>query len=87
MLRMRHNKDFVSVDGPIGDYQLDFSASSILLYILLSPYICFIFSLYLDLYLLGDDTPISQGSFMRTKHLFDLIHMRNKGEVGTIKIF
>ena len=25
-----------------------------------------------------------QGSFMRTKHLFVLIHIRNKGEVGTM---
>ena len=41
--------------------------------------------LYLDLYLLGDDASISLGSFMRTKHLFVLIHSRNKGEVGAIK--
>ena len=37
--------------------------------------------LYLDLYLLGDDT-----SFMQTKNLFVLIHIRNKSEVGTIKL-
>ena len=49
--------------------------SSIQLYILLSPYLCFISFLYLDLYLIGDDTSISWGSFMRTKHLFVLIHI------------
>ena len=35
--------------------------SSIQFYILLSPYICFIFFLYLDLYVLGDDAWISKG--------------------------
>ena len=38
------------------------------LYILLS-----ISFLYFDLYLLGDDTSISLGSIMQTKHLFVLI--------------
>ena len=41
---------------------------------------------YLDLYLLGDDTSISQGFLMQTKHLFVLIHIRNKIGVGTIKV-
>ena len=41
---------------------------------------------YLDLYLLGDDTSISQGFLMQTKHLFVLIHIRNKDEAGTIKV-
>ena len=39
-----------------------------------------------DLYLLGDDTSISKGSFMQTKHLFVLIHIRNKGDAGTMKL-
>ena len=36
--------------------------------------------LYLDLYLLGDDTSISKESFMRPKrqHLFGMVHVRNK---------
>ena len=38
--------------------------------------------LYADLYLIGDGTSIS--SFMRTKQLFVLIHVRNKGEVDAI---
>ena len=38
--------------------------------------------LYFDLYLLGDDSSIS---FIRTKHLFFLIYIRNKGEVGAAK--
>ena len=63
---------------------LDFFYSGIQLYILLSPYLCYISFLYLDLYLLGDDTPISYGSFMRTKHVFVFIHIRNKDSAGTI---
>ena len=62
-----------------------FLISGIQLYILLSPYLCFVSFLYLDLCLL-DDTSISEGYFMQTKHLFILIHIRNKGEVGTMKL-
>ena len=39
--------------GPNGVYLLDF------VYLLLSPYICFISLLYLDLYVLGNDAFIS----------------------------
>ena len=35
----------------------------------------FISSLYLDLYVLGDDALISKGSFMQTKYLCVLIHI------------
>ena len=49
---------------------------------MLSPYLCFISLLYIDLYVLGDDALISQGSFMQTKHLCVLIHIWTKGEVG-----
>ena len=45
--------------GPTGVYLLDFFCSSIQFYLLLSPYLCFIFLLYLDLYVLGDDALIS----------------------------
>ena len=41
--------------------------SDIQLYTLLSHYLCFISFLYLDLYVLGHDASISQGSFMQTK--------------------
>ena len=41
--------------------------------------------LYLDLYVLGDDALISKGSFMQTKHLCVLIHVRIKGEISTVK--
>ena len=43
--------------------------------LLFSPYFCFISFLYFDLYVLGDDALISQGSFMQTKHLCALIHI------------
>ena len=45
--------------GPSGVYLLDFFCSSIQFYLLLSPYLFFIFLLYLDLYVLGDDALIS----------------------------
>ena len=45
--------------GPMGVCLLDFFCSSIQFYLLLSPYLCFIFLLYLDLYVLGDDALIS----------------------------
>ena len=40
-------------------YLLDFFCSGIQFNLLLSPYPCFISLLYLDLYVLGDDTLIS----------------------------
>ena len=42
-----------------GVYLLDFFCSSIQFYLLLSHYLCFIFLLYLDLYVLGDNPLIS----------------------------
>ena len=44
---------------PSGVYLLDFFCSGIQFYLLLSPYLCFIYVLYLDLYVLGDDAVIS----------------------------
>ena len=38
---------------------LDFFCSGILLYVLLSPYLCFISILYLDFYVFGNGTSIS----------------------------
>ena len=60
------------------------NCSSIQMYVLLSFYLCFITFLYLDLYVLGDNALLSKGSFMQTKHLCVLIHIRIKDEVGTI---
>ena len=45
--------------GPTVDYLYDFFCSGIQFYLLLSPYLCFIALLYLDLYVLGDDALIS----------------------------
>ena len=47
--------------GPTGVYLLDFFCSSIQFYLLLSLYLCLISFLYLDLYVLGDDTLILRG--------------------------
>ena len=59
-----------------------FFCSGIQFYLLLSPYIWYIFFLYLDLYVLGDDALISSECFMQTKNLCVLIHIWTKGEVG-----
>ena len=45
--------------GPTEVYLLDFFCSGIHFYLLLSPYLCFIFLLYLDLYVFGDGALIS----------------------------
>ena len=45
--------------GPTGVYLVDFFCSGIQFCLLLSPYLCFISLLYLDLYVLGDDALIS----------------------------
>ena len=60
---------------PTGVDLLDIFCSSIQFYLLLSPYLCFISLLYLDLYVLGDDALISKGSLMQTKYLCVLIHI------------
>ena len=44
--------------GPTGVYLLDIFCSGIQFYLLLSPYLCFISLLNLDLYVLGDDALI-----------------------------
>ena len=59
----------LAVVRPTGVYLLDFFCFCIQFYLLLSPYLCFISFLYLDLYDLGDDALISKGSFMQTKHI------------------
>ena len=45
--------------GPTGVYLLDFFCSGIQLYLLLSPFLCFVSLLDLDLFVLGDDAFIS----------------------------
>ena len=61
--------DVLAIVRPTGVYLLDFFCSDIQFYLLLSPYLCFISFLYLDLYVLGDDALISYGPFIQTKHL------------------
>ena len=48
---------------PTGVYLLNLLRYSV--YLLLSPYLCFISFLYLDLYVLGDGALISQEYFMQ----------------------
>ena len=51
--------DAVSVVGPTRVYLFDLLCYGIQLYVLLSPYLCFISFLYLDVYVLGDNSWIS----------------------------
>ena len=61
--------------GPSGDYLLDFFCSGVQFYFLLSPYLCLVSLLCLDLYVLGDGALVGWGSFMRTRYLCVLIHI------------
>ena len=51
--------DALAVFRPTGVYLSDFFCSGIQFYLLLSPYLCFISFLNLDLYVLGDKALIS----------------------------
>ena len=53
----------LAVCQPSWVYLFDLFYSGIQFYLLLSPYLCFISVLYLDLYALGDDALISKGVF------------------------
>ena len=50
---------YASLHASLSVYLSDFFCSRIQFYLLLSPYLCFISLLYLDLYVLGDDALIS----------------------------
>ena len=59
----------MSLAGPTGVDLLDFFKSGIQLYLLLSPYLCFISFLYFDIFLLGDGTfHANQTSFCLDPH-------------------
>ena len=72
----------LAVVGPAGVYLLGFFCSCIQFCALLGPCLCFVSFLCLGLCILGDGASISWGSFMQTKHLCVLIHIRTKGEDG-----
>ena len=55
--------------GPSGVYLLDFFYSGIQFYLLLSPYLCFISLLYLDLYVLGDVELINKLGVFRANQI------------------
>ena len=55
----RNSTDALTVVRPTGVHLLGFFCSGIQFYVPLSPCLCFISILYLDLYVLGDDTLIS----------------------------
>ena len=51
---------------------------------MLSPFLCFVSLLYLDLNVLRGDTLESLWSFIRTKHLFFLVYIISKGAVDLL---
>ena len=75
LLMRQEGPDALAVARHTVVYLLDFSCSCIQCYLLLSPYLCFISYLYLDLYGLGDDALMTLRSYMQTKHLCVLIHI------------
>ena len=80
--RNQHNHQYESEHEIL---TVGFHLLRIHLYVLLSPYLCFISFFYLNWCVLGDDALISLGSFMQTKHLCVLIYIRIKGEVSAVK--
>ena len=74
----------LAVIGTTGVCLLDFFCSSVRLCVLLSPCLCFVSFLCLDLYVFGDDALISWGSFMQAGHLCVLVYIWTKGEVGAV---
>ena len=61
--------------GPTGVYLLDFFCSGIQFYLLLSPYLCFISLLCLDLYILGDDALVRGLFKYECKWLHNFLHI------------
>ena len=60
LLMRWYGPDALAVVRPMtGVYLLDFFCSSIQFYVVMSPYLCLISFLYLDLYVLGDYALIS----------------------------
>ena len=78
--------DAASDVGPTVVWLFDFFCSGIQLYVLFRPYLCFVSFLCLDFYVLGYDSWIIWGSFVRARRLFVFVHIRIKGEVGTVNI-
>ena len=75
--------DVVSAVGPTRVLLLDFFCSGSQLYLLLSPYLCFI-SFY-SRFVCTRRWYIDRLGIFQTKHLCVLIHIRNKDRVGTVK--
>ena len=61
--------------GRSGVCLLDFFCSGVQFYSLLSPCLCFVSLLCLDLCVLGDDALVGWGSFMQTGCLCVLVHI------------
>ena len=70
------------LSGPPG-FTCWISFAQVFSFLPLCPYLCFISFIYLHLYVLGNDALIRYGSYMQTKTLCVLIHIRTK-EVGAL---
>ena len=70
--------------GPTRVCLFDFFCSSVQFCLLLSPFLCFVSLLCLNLYVLGNGVLMSCGSFMRARCLCVLIYIWIGGEVGML---
>ena len=76
----------MAVVRPTRVYLLNIFCSDIQFNELLSPYLCFISFLYLDLYVLGDEIQISQGSFMQTLNILGPVPNLDCLKITTIEL-
>ena len=70
---------------PTGVKLLDFFCSSIHLYVLLSPYLCYISFVYIDLYVLGDDKSNKLGIFNANQTYMCLDSHQNQGYIKHVE--
>ena len=73
--------------GPTGVYLLDLFCSGIQFYLLLSPYLCFISLLYLDLYVLGDQSSRKRRITRIGTHVFSLGRMIFARRESPVRMF
>ena len=84
-IKHTYRQMFWLLSGPLGFTWWNSFAPFFSFYVLSNPYVCFISSLYLDLYV-GDNAWISYEYFMQTKHLCVLIHIWTKDDFCAVKL-
>ena len=74
------------LSGPQRFNCLIFFCSGIQLYVLFSPFFCFISFLYIHLYVIEYYSVIGLGSFIEAEHLCVLINIRIEGGVDAVEL-